>query len=106
MSTTAWRRILAATACIQHLPVTPSWPRWSTRESQRRSRSSGRTLLGSLRRVEAFNAFNHTNFQAPTNNFTFGGRLGFNQESPGTAGLLDSTATPSRQVQIGAKVIF
>ena len=57
-------------------------------------------------RVEAFNVFNHTNFQAPTNNFTFGGRLGFNQESPGTAGLLDSTATPSRQVQLGAKVIF
>jgi hypothetical protein len=23
------------------------------------------------------NVFNHTNFQAPTNNFTFGGRLGF-----------------------------
>ena len=57
-------------------------------------------------RVEAFNVFNHTNFQAPTNNYTFGGRLGFNQESPGTAGLLDSTATPSRQVQLGAKVIF
>ena len=57
-------------------------------------------------RVEAFNVFNHTNFQAPTNNFTFGGRLGFNQESPGTAGLLDSTATPSRQIQLGAKVIF
>src|ERR1700682_655031 len=35
-----------------------------------------------------------------------GGRLGFNQESPGTAGPLDSTATPSRQVQLGAKVIF
>jgi hypothetical protein len=57
-------------------------------------------------RVEAFNVFNHTNFQAPTNNYTFGGRLGFNQESPGTAGLLDSTATPSRQVQLAARVIF
>jgi hypothetical protein len=57
-------------------------------------------------RVEAFNVFNHTNFQAPTNNFTFGGRLGFNQESPGTAGLLDSTATPSRQLQLAAKVVF
>jgi hypothetical protein len=57
-------------------------------------------------RVEAFNVFNHTNFQAPTNNDAFGGRLGFNQESPGTAGLLDSTATPSRQLQLGAKVIF
>src|SRR5580704_3670494 len=57
-------------------------------------------------RVEAFNVFNHTNFQAPTNNDAFGGRLGFNQESPGTAGLLDSTATSSRQLQLGAKVIF
>jgi hypothetical protein len=56
--------------------------------------------------VEAFNVFNHTNFQAPTNSYTFGGRLGFNQESPGTAGLLDSIATPSRQLQLGAKVVF
>jgi hypothetical protein len=57
-------------------------------------------------RVEAFNIFNRANFQAPTNHSSFGGRLGFNQESPGTAGLLDSTATPSRQLQLGAKVIF
>jgi hypothetical protein len=57
-------------------------------------------------RVESFNVFNHTNFQAPTNNFTFQGRLGFNQVSPGNAGLLDSTAIPSRQVQLGAKIIF
>jgi hypothetical protein len=57
-------------------------------------------------RVEAFNVFNHTNFQAPVSNDAFGGRLGFNQVSPGTAGLLNSTATPSRQVQLGAKVIF
>jgi hypothetical protein len=54
----------------------------------------------------SFNVFNHTNFQAPTNNFTFEGRLGFNQVSPGNAGLLDSTAIPSRQVQLGAKIIF
>jgi hypothetical protein len=57
-------------------------------------------------RVEAFNVLNHTNFQAPTDNFTFGGRSGFNQESPGNAGLLDSTATSARQLQLGAKVIF
>jgi hypothetical protein len=57
-------------------------------------------------RVEAFNVFNHTNFQAPTNNVNFGGRGSFNQESPGTAGLLDSTATTSRQVQLGAKIVF
>jgi hypothetical protein len=57
-------------------------------------------------RLEAFNVFNHTNFQAPTDNYTFGGRIGFNQVSLGTAGLLDATATPSRQVQLGAKVVF
>jgi hypothetical protein len=57
-------------------------------------------------RVEAFNVFNHTNFQAPVNNNSFGGQLGFDQVSPGTAGLINSTATPSRQVQFGAKVIF
>src|SRR5437667_8619415 len=53
MSTTAWRRILAGTACIQHLPVTSLWPSWSKRESQRRSRSSGHTLrLDNLSRTE------------------------------------------------------
>ena len=57
-------------------------------------------------RVEAFNVFNHTNFQAPVNNNSFGGQLGFNQVSPGTAGLINSTATPSRQLQFGAKIIF
>ncbi|MCU1250681.1 MAG: TonB-dependent receptor plug [Edaphobacter sp.] len=57
-------------------------------------------------RLEAFNVFNHTNFQAPTNNVNFGGQGSFNQESPGTAGLLDTTATTSRQVQLGAKIVF
>jgi hypothetical protein len=57
-------------------------------------------------RVEAFNVFNHTNFQAPVNNNSFGGQLGFDQVSPGTAGLINSTATPSRQLQFGAKLIF
>ncbi len=56
-------------------------------------------------RFEAFNVFNHTNFQAPTNNFTLGARSGF-VPTQGTAGLLDSTATTSRQIQLGAKVIF
>src|ERR1700730_18086957 len=57
-------------------------------------------------RVEAFNVFNPTNFQAPVNNNSFEVQLGFNQVSPGTAGLINSTATPSRQLQLGAKLIF
>jgi hypothetical protein len=57
-------------------------------------------------RFEAFNVFNHTNFQAPTTNTMFNGRGSFNQVSPGTAGLLSSTATASRQIQLGAKIIF
>ena len=44
-------------------------------------------------RFEFFNIFNHTNFQAPVDNNTLGG--GF--------GLLDSTTTTSRQIQLGAK---
>jgi hypothetical protein len=57
-------------------------------------------------RFEAFNIFNHTNFQAPTTNTMFNGRGSFNQVTPGTAGLLSSTATASRQIQLGAKIIF
>jgi hypothetical protein len=57
-------------------------------------------------RIEAFNFLNHPNFQAPTNFSTFNGRAGFNQVDPGTAGNLDSTATSSRQLQFGAKLIF
>ncbi len=58
-------------------------------------------------RVEAFNVLNHTNFEAPT--VTFAARnasqANFNAET-GPAGNLTSTATTSRQVQLGAKFIF
>ena len=61
-------------------------------------------------RVEAFNVFNHANFQAPSNNLTLGARnatqANFNAETLGTAGILTSTATTSRQIQLGAKFIF
>lgn len=59
-------------------------------------------------RVEAFNVFNHANYQAPTNNLTLGGRasLTTNGANLGSAGILDTTATPSRQIQLGAKLIF
>ncbi|PYT71288.1 MAG: hypothetical protein DMG39_13555 [Acidobacteria bacterium] len=47
-------------------------------------------------RFEFFNLFNHTNFQAPLDNNTLGGSLG----------QIDATTTTSRQIQLGAKVIW
>lgn len=46
-------------------------------------------------RFEFFNIFNHTNFSVPTN-VTLGSSLG----------LLNSTATPERQIQLGAKITW
>ena len=46
-------------------------------------------------RFEFFNIFNHTNFAVPTN-VTLGSSLG----------LLSATATPERQIQFGAKIIW
>ncbi len=59
-------------------------------------------------RVEAFNVLNHANYQAPTDALTLGGvgAAGTNAAALGTAGTLTSTATPSRQIQLGAKIIF
>lgn len=54
-------------------------------------------------RMEAFNVFNHANFNPPTSNnqvFDGGGN------PVGSAGLLDSTSTTSRQVQFAIKVIW
>lgn len=47
-------------------------------------------------RFEFFNLFNHTNFQAPLDNNTLGGSLG----------QIDATTTTSRQIQLGAKIIW
>ncbi len=54
-------------------------------------------------RVEAFNLLNHANFAAPLATNTL-----FNQDGTaiGNAGALTSTQTPSRQLQIGIKVIW
>jgi hypothetical protein len=53
--------------------------------------------------MEAFNIFNHTNFNPPTsNNQVFDG----SGNSVGSAGLLDTTATTSRQIQFALKVIW
>src|SRR6202158_191288 len=54
-------------------------------------------------RAEFFNIFNHPNFQAPLRN----NRL-FLQDgsSISTGGLLDSTTTASRQIQLGLKLVW
>ncbi len=55
-------------------------------------------------RVEAFNVFNHANFNPPTSNSQI-----FNGDGTPvgpTAGLLDSTSTTSRQVQLAIKVLW
>ena len=57
-------------------------------------------------RLEFFNIFNHTNFQAPVDNLQFNGIGAFNAVDPGSAGIIDSTTTPPRQIQLGAKVIW
>ena len=57
-------------------------------------------------RFEFFNIFNHANFQAPVDNLQFNGITGFNSVDPGSAGIIDSTTTPPRQIQLGAKVIW
>jgi hypothetical protein len=54
-------------------------------------------------RVELFNVFNHPNFLPPLDNL-----IVFDQSGTAisTAGLIDGTATTSRQVQFALKVIF
>lgn len=47
-------------------------------------------------RFEFFNLFNHANFQAPLDNNALGGSLG----------QIDATTTTSRQIQLGAKIIW
>jgi hypothetical protein len=54
-------------------------------------------------RFEVFNALNHSNFAPPINNNSLFDAVG----SPiSTAGLIDQTATSSRQLQFGLKLIW
>jgi hypothetical protein len=57
-------------------------------------------------RFEFFNIFNHANFQAPVNNTAFNGLVGSNGVDPGSAGIIDSTTTTARQVQLGLKLVW
>jgi hypothetical protein len=54
-------------------------------------------------RVEFFNIFNRANFQSPFDNSTL-----FNGDgtSAGGAGLITSTENPSRQIQLGLKIVW
>jgi hypothetical protein len=54
-------------------------------------------------RGEFFNVINHANFQSPIANSTL-----FNQDGTPTngAGAINTTSTPSRQIQLGLKIIF
>jgi hypothetical protein len=54
-------------------------------------------------RMEVFNILNHANFNPPTSNSQVFDGSG---NSVGSAGLLDTTATTSRQVQFALKVIW
>ena len=54
-------------------------------------------------RVELFNAFNHPNFLPPLNNLNLFDAAG--RPIP-NAGMLDATATSSRQIQFALKVVW
>jgi len=57
-------------------------------------------------RAEFFNILNHTNFQAPVDNNSFTNLDPEKTGSLGGAGLIDSTTTTSRQIQLGLKLSF
>jgi hypothetical protein len=54
-------------------------------------------------RAEIFNLFNHSNFLPPLNNLRVFDAAG---QRISSAGLLDATATSSRQIQFGLKLIW
>ena len=54
-------------------------------------------------RAEFFNVFNRANFASPTDNHTVFDQTG---RPISSAGLIDSTQTPSRQIQFALKLIW
>jgi hypothetical protein len=59
-------------------------------------------------RAEAFNLFNHPNFSIPSQRAVFSGVNATTGEPTrvSSAGLITTTQTSSRQLQLGLKVIF
>jgi hypothetical protein len=58
-------------------------------------------------RTEAFNLLNHPNFSIPSQRAVFSGVNAAGQPIPvASAGLITSTQTSSRQLQMGAKIVF
>jgi hypothetical protein len=57
--------------------------------------------IGLQFRTEGFNIFNHPNFRIPQSSAVFAG----NTYSP-SAGVIQNTATSSRQIQFGLKLTF
>ena len=51
-------------------------------------------------RAEAFNVFNHPNFAYPNEVIFQGG------EYSSSGGIINTTATPSRQIQFALKLLF
>jgi hypothetical protein len=54
-------------------------------------------------RAEVFNILNHTNFSSPTDNLDVFDQSG---KAVGSAGLITSTQTSSRQIQLALKLIW
>ena len=54
-------------------------------------------------RAEFFNVFNHSNFNSPIDNSTLFDQTG---APVAGAGMIDSTSTTAREIQVALKVIF
>ena len=57
-------------------------------------------------RVEAFNVFNRTNFGPPLLTAFTGATIGTQPVTVPSFGLIRSTVTSSRQIQLGLKITF
>ena len=81
----------------RRLSAARAWPTWTLRCSKAPPSPSGPHLQF---RAEFFNVLNHANFGTPNATVFSSGAI-----SP-SAGLITTTATTSRQIQFGLKLIF